>query len=436
MRDGVKLVAKKAATVGANRLTPDGKDYYMKSCFVPADILLPDFTNIDGTRWAVVACDQFTSQPEYWEAARSYIGDAPSTLDLILPEAYLSRQDELLPQISQHMEKYCRELLHEHKQVYIYVERTQADGRVRHGIVGAVDLECYDWHRGATTPVRATEGTVPERIPPRVRIREAAQIELPHIMLLLDDAARQVIEPLGVEHDQLRQAYDFDLMAEGGHVRGWFVEGERAEQLRRAIAACDSAGGMTIAVGDGNHSLATAKTVYEELKRRIGADAASAHPARYALAELVNIHDDALDFEPIYRTITGVAPRMVVAELGEYLRTQSGGEPPQCIEYCCGDMRGTLVCEHPVSSLTVGTVQSFLDDFVRRHNECEVDYIHGAENVRALAVGDCVGLLFEGMEKSELFRAVELDGALPRKTFSMGHAQDKRYYVEARRIVE
>lgn len=408
----------------------------MKPCFVPTDILLPDFADIDGTRWAVVACDQFTSQPEYWEAARDYVGDAPSTLDLILPEAYLSRQDELLPQISQHMQKYCRELLHEHRQVYIYVERTQADGHVRRGLVGAVDLECYDWHRGATTPVRATEGTVPERIPPRVHIREAAQIELPHIMLLLDDPERRIIEPLGAEHDLLRKAYDFDLMAGGGHVRGWFVEGERAAQLTAVIVSCGSASGMTIAVGDGNHSLATAKTVYEDLKARIGADAAAAHPARYALAELVNIHDDALDFEPIYRTVSGVAPETVISELGEYLRAQSGEEPPQRIEYCYGDVCGALMCEHPVSSLAVGTVQSFLDEFVRRHAECEVDYIHGAENVRTLAAGGCVGLLFDGMEKSALFRAVELDGALPRKTFSMGHAEDKRYYVEARRIVE
>lgn len=408
----------------------------MKPCFVPADILLPEFADIDGTRWAVVACDQYTSQPEYWEAAQNYIGDAPSTLELILPEAYLSRQDELLPQISQHMEKYCRELLHEHRQVYIYVERTQADGRVRHGLVGAVDLECYDWHRGATTAVRATEGTVPERIPPRVRIREAAQIELPHIMLLLDDPELRIIAPLGAERDQMRLAYDFDLMAGGGHVRGWFVEGERAAQLTEAIVACGSASGMTIAVGDGNHSLATAKTVYENLKARIGADAAAVHPARYALAELVNIHDAALDFEPIYRTVAGVAPETVISELGEYLRVQSGEEPPQRIEYCHGSVHGELWCEHPVSSLTVGTVQSFLDEFVRRHVECEVDYIHGAENVRALAADGCVGLLFDGMEKSELFRAVELDGALPRKTFSMGHAEDKRYYIEARRIVE
>lgn len=408
----------------------------MKPCFVPADILLPDFSNMDGKRWAVVACDQFTSQPEYWEAARRYVGAEPSTLDLILPEAYLDRQDEYLPKIAQHMERYCRELLRLYPQTHIYVERTQADGRVRHGLVGAVDLECYDWRRGADTPIRATEGTVPERIPPRVRIREKALIELPHIMLLLNDAAHEIIEPLGAERDRLPQAYDLELMAGGGHVRGWFVNGARAAQLTEAIAASGSAGGMTIAVGDGNHSLATAKTVYESLKARIGAEAAATHPARYALAELVNIHDDALDFEPIYRTVSGVEPGLLLNELSAYLKALDGGEAPQRIEYCCRGSRGELLCEHPVSSLTVGTVQSFLDGFVAVHPGCEVDYIHGAENVRRLSDAGCVGLLFEGMAKNELFRAVELDGALPRKTFSMGHAEDKRYYIEARRIVD
>lgn len=407
----------------------------MKPCFVPADILLPDFKHTDGEKWAVVACDQFTSQPEYWEAARRFIGNAPSTLDLILPEAYLARQDELLPQISRRMEQYCREILAEYPARLIYLERTQSDGRVRHGLVGAVDLECYDWHRGATTPIRATEGTVPERIPPRVRIREAASIELPHIMLLIDDAQKSIIEPLTRERDTLEAAYDFPLMAGGGHVRGWFVEGERAGQLCAAVSSLGGEGGLAIAVGDGNHSLATAKTVYEALKASIGVEAAARHPARYALAELVNIHDDALDFEPIYRTVSGVEPGVLLTALEQYLAAQTGSEAAQTVRFCYDGVEGELCCEHPRSSLAVGTVQSFLDEFVPAHPGCEVDYIHGEDNVRALAVGGCVGLLFEGMAKSELFRAVELDGALPRKTFSMGHAEDKRYYIEARKIV-
>lgn len=408
----------------------------MKPCFVPADILLPDFKYTDGEKWAVVACDQFTSQPEYWEAARRFVGNAPSTLDLILPEAYLDRQDELLPEISSHMEQYSKTLLREHRSTYIYIERTQSDGRVRRGLVGAVDLECYDWHRGATTAVRATEGTVPERIPPRVRIRESASIELPHIMLLIDDPARHIIESLTALKEQLTPAYDFDLMAGGGHVRGWFVGGDRAAWLTEAISSLSGDGGMTIAVGDGNHSLATAKTVYENLKSRIGAAAAS-HPARYALAELVNIHDDALDFEPIYRTVSGVPAEQFISDLEAYIASLGGNESPQQIEYVCGGLSGTLKVNHPVSSLTVGTVQHFLDEYVPAHVGCEVDYIHGEANVRELAAsGACVGLLFDGMAKSELFRAVELDGALPRKTFSMGHAEDKRYYIEARRIIE
>lgn len=408
----------------------------MPNCFGPANILLPDFNCISGEKWAVVACDQFTSQPEYWEAAREKIGDAPSTLNLILPEAYLDRQDELLPRISQHMKDYDETILKKYNDTYIYVERVQSDGRVRRGLVGAVDLECYDWHSGSNTSVRATEGTVPERIPPRVNIRRRASIELPHIMLLIDDAERQVIESLSDKKDTLQVAYDFPLMLGGGHIKGWFVSGSDASYINDKLTSLfEKRGEMHIAVGDGNHSLATAKTIYEQLKLELG-EAAQDHPARYALAELVNIHDDALEFEPIYRIAINVDTNKLITGFKEYAESLNGDALPQKIDILCGKGRETVVVEHPENRLAVGTLQNYLDRYVKENSSCEIDYIHGEQNTAMLAEKpDSVGFLFEGMAKAELFPSVISDGSLPRKTFSMGNAEDKRYYIEARKII-
>ena len=409
----------------------------MNHCFRSANILLPDFEKVDAHRWALVACDQFTSQPEYWEKAAEIVGDEPSALNLILPEAYLNKQEILMPKISVHMKEYCKNILELHANTYIYIERCQSDGKIRHGLVGAVDLECYDWRAGSITPVRATEGTVPERIPPRVVIRRQASVELPHIMLLIDDVEKKVIESLSDKKDNLALAYDFDLMLGGGHISGWFVEGDNANYISETLTDLFNKNNcnMNIAVGDGNHSLATAKTVYEQLKQEIG-EAALTHPARYALAELVNIHDEALEFEPIYRIVSGTDVDKFICEFKEYCSNLNGNADAQRIEYVYGDVCGEMRVSHPANQLAVGTVQAFLDTYVKCHPECEVDYIHGEDNVRALAHKEgTVGLLFAGMKKSELFPSVVSDGSLPRKTFSMGHAEDKRYYVEARKIV-
>ena len=409
----------------------------MSNCFGAANILLPDFNSIAGEKWAVVACDQFTSQPEYWEKAREQIGNEPSTLDLILPESFLDRQDELLPLISKSMEDYSESVLKEYNNTYIFVERVQSDGKVRRGLVGAVDLECYDWHAGSNSFVRATEGTVPERIPPRVSIRRCASIELPHIMLLIDDVKKQVIESLSEKKNTLKPAYDFPLMLGGGHIKGWFVDGEDAADIDAKMEALfASQGAMHIAVGDGNHSLATAKTIYEQLKVDIGEEQAKIHPARYALAELVNIHDEALEFEPIYRIVAGVNAEKLVSEFKEYIGSLKGEAPSQKIEIIIGNCKETVVVESPESRLAVGTLQKFLDQYVKQDTQCEVDYIHGERNVEMLAQKpNSVGFLFEGMTKAELFPSVISDGSLPRKTFSMGHAEDKRYYIEARNII-
>lgn len=417
----------------------------MKPCFFPADILLPDFSRTDGRRWAVVACDQFTSEPDYWARAEAEVGGAPSTLNLTLPEVYLNEAEARIPRINAAMREALTDTLVCHPGQMIYLARTQSDGSIRHGIVGMVDLEAYTYTRDAQTPIRATEGTVLERIPPRVAIRRDAPLELPHVMLLIDDPGRTVIEPVAARADTLPSAYDFDLMLGGGHVSGRFLDDEAKASVTAALTALSADGVMQekygadlpallFAVGDGNHSLATAKACYEELKSAIG-DAALSHPARYALAEVVNLHDDSLGFEPIYRVVFGVEPESLLDELEAYAAALDGDVEGQQVKAIWAGGRRTVALPHARQQLTVGTLQTFLDGYVKAHPHAEVDYIHGENSLTALAEKpDAIGFLFDGMEKNQLFRTVLFDGALPRKTFSMGHAEDKRYYLEARKI--
>lgn len=419
----------------------------MTPCYRAADILLPDFNTVDPYRWATVACDQFTSEPEYWDDAERIIGDAPSTLRVFLPEARLDRTEREIPVIQETMKRYLSELLVNHPDAMIYVERTQSDGDVRRGLVLAVDLEAYDYHKGAASLIRATEATVLERIPPRVAIRRGASIELPHVMLLIDDPDKTVLEPLAGKTGRL--AYDTDLMKNGGHITGRYLNADEQSAVSRALDALitpeqmqarygdASLSPLLFAVGDGNHSLASAKAAYEEIKEKIGADAAATHPARFALCEVVNIHDEALKFEPIYRVMFNVKRDELLAGLRAYAENLDGTADAQSVTWCDATGEGTLTFDHPVLQLTVGTLQNYLDAFTQSHPEASVDYIHGEASVRTLAakVG-AVGFLFDGMAKSDLFRTVIFDGALPRKTFSMGHAEDKRYYLECRRITE
>lgn len=418
----------------------------MKNYLYPADILLPDFKKINGTKWAAVACDQYTSQTDYWEKAYEYANGAPSTLDLMLPEAFLDREKEMIPRINENMKRYLSEVLLEHNSSMIYLKRAQSDGRVRRGLVGCVDLEDYDYSKGSETLIRATEGTVLERIPPRVAIRRGAMIEMPHIMILIDDPDKTVIEPIAAKSDGYETAYDFDLMAGGGHVKGYFVDKCDFDGINSALGALATTDAMKekyrvdapallFAMGDGNHSLASAKALYEEIKAEIGIDAALDHPARYALCEIVNIHDEALDFEPIYRVVFGVDPDGFVLELESYVASLSGDADMQTVEVVWEDNEKELTVQKPVSQLAVGTVQNFLDTYVKAHPEVTVDYIHGIETTRSLAKEkNTVGILYDGMTKDMLFKTVLCDGALPRKTFSMGHAADKRFYLECRKI--
>ncbi len=417
----------------------------MRNCFYPADIMLPDFDKVEGKKWAVIACDQHTSEPEYWEQAKACVADSPSTLNLILPEVYLSETTERVPEINRTMTEYLKGVLREHKSSMIYVERTQSDGEIRRGLVGMIDLECYDYNKGADALVRATEGTVLDRIPPRVAVRRDAAIELPHVMVLIDDPKKTVIEPEITAKEGYEKAYDFELMLGGGHIKGWFVDENRQKRINTALEALatpeamrekygDDYAPLLFAVGDGNHSLASAKAAYEEVKARLG-EAALSHPARYALAEIVNLHDDALKFEPIYRVMFGVSPVAVHAALGEYANNLDGNEKPQTVEYIHAGGEGSIVFRRPTAQLTVGTLQSFIDDYIASHEGASVDYIHGVEATEALAKNpNAIGFIFDGMEKDQLFKTVICDGALPRKTFSMGHAADKRYYLECRKI--
>ena len=416
----------------------------MNKCYKSADILLPDFSSVDAKKWAVVACDQFTSEPHYWEAADKEVGDAPSTLRIILPEVYLSETEERIPVINATMDKYFSDILVSHPDSMIYVERVQSDSTVRRGIVMAVDLEAYDFTKGASSLIRATEATVIERIPPRVAIRKDAPIELPHVMLLIDDPDKTVIEPLCAKSCP-EIAYDTPLMLNGGSIVGRFLSEEAKANVANSLDALitpeamekrygdASLAPLLFAVGDGNHSLATAKTIYEGLKASIG-DEALTHPARYALIEVVNIHDEAMKFEPIYRVAFDVNPDDLISALQAHLDSLSGDAPAQEIEYICADKSGTLTAEHPVKQLTVGTLQDFLDSYIASHKGASVDYIHGENSVKSLVSPTSVGFIFSGMSKSELFKTVIYDGALPRKTFSMGHAEDKRYYLECRKI--
>ena len=421
---------------------------FEKLGFYPADILLPK--EADMSKWAVVACDQFTSQPEYWQAVENYVGESPSALRLILPEAKLSLPDveEEIIRINTSMEQYLREnIFQSFEQSMIYMERTQSDGKVRHGLIGMVDLEQYDFTPGSCALIRATEGTVLERIPPRVKVRQDAPIELPHVMLLIDDPAGTVIEPLANASGAMTPVYDFTLQQGGGHLKGWKLMEQQIDAVADALAelctveemerkyGLKDVAPLLFAVGDGNHSLATAKQCYENLKKVTPESEWAALPARYALVEVVNNHDEALQFEPIHRVLFGVEPEQVLSELKAfYPGTYEGRGEGHTIAYTYEGHRGFITIPQPKVQLAVGSLQAFIDDYLKNHRG-EVDYIHGDDVTDELgSKPGNLGFKVPGMGKEQLIKTVMADGVLPRKTFSMGHAQDKRYYVEARKI--
>ena len=421
---------------------------FAKLGFGPADILLP--RGVEMEKWAVVACDQFTSEPEYWERVEKTVGDAPSTLRLILPEANLKSPDvdEYIGKINASMEDYLRRGVFETlKDSLIYIERSQSDGKIRHGLIGMVDLDDYDFTPGSGALIRATEGTVLERIPPRAKVRRNAPIELPHVMLLIDDPDKTVIEPLTAAAEGMEKLYDFELMENGGSIRGFRLSPAQIGAVADALAGLCTEEAMAkkygvsgvapllFAVGDGNHSLATAKACYEEQKKGLPEEEWKKLPARYALVEVVNNHDDALQFEPIHRVLFGVDPADFMAEFRKfYPNAHEGAGAGHTVEVVYDGYDGKWTVPDPKVQLAVGTLQAFIDAYLRDHAG-EVDYIHGDEVTRELgAKKGNMGFLLPAMGKEQLFKTVMADGVLPRKTFSMGHAQDKRYYIEARKI--
>jgi hypothetical protein len=425
------------------------------------DIYLPR-PGVDLNKWAVIACDQFTSQPEYWRNVEEIVGKAPSTLNMIFPEVYLEKPgaDERIRSIQQTMLDYLSSGLLTAHTGMVYVER-QVGGKLRKGLVLALDLEHYDYNKGSRSLIRATEGTIIERLPPRIRIREGARLEVPHILVLIDDPERTVIEPVGKSKAHLKEYYNFELMAGSGHLNGYLVNDpsiesgvvSALEQLANPQTFTAKYGVdweqpvLLFAMGDGNHSLATAKAIWEKKKSQVGMD----HPSRYALVEIENVHDEGLGFAPIHRVIFSLK-QDIFSAMREYYqpgysftpckdqsemvsRVHASMGTTQSIGVITPQGYGVMEVANPSSNLPVGTLQAFLDDFLTRGGAEKIDYIHGEDTVYKLGqLPGNIAFYLPGMEKSDLFRTVILDGALPRKTFSMGEAFEKRFYMECREI--
>ena len=433
------------------------------------EIMFPK-EGVDLTKWACVACDQYTSQPDYWEGCEKVVGDAPSTLRIMLPEIYLEKpgEDERIAAIRKTMDEYMANgTLRNLGEGFMLTRRT-VDGKTRNGLVVALDLECYDYNKGSTTLIRATEGTIVERIPPRLRIRDGAPLELPHILVLIDDEKRTVIEPIYEAVKAAPKFYDFELMQKGGHAEGWFINDET--MIKNAIDALTALidpmkygremAPLLFAMGDGNHSFATAKANWEKLKATLPEEERADHPARYALVELENVHDEGIVFEPIHRVVFNVSVKKLLNDLKVKLTQQNPGgivdvqlfeserrfdrnyaravmEGGHIIPVIIQGKRGFIAVKRPAAQLEVGTLQAALDVVLKETKGATIDYIHGADVVNDLGSKvHNVGFLLPSMDKSAFFKTVVFDGALPRKTFSMGEAHEKRYYLECRKITK
>ncbi len=396
----------------------------MNKYFYPCDVLLP---KSDFEKWAVVACDQYTSEPSYWQEVENIVADTPSAYNIILPEAYLNDDNsDRIEKINKTMNAYIENgVFNTLEDTMIYLEREVTGGKIRKGIVGLIDLDEYSYEKNSNSLIRATEATVLERIPPRVMIRKDASLELPHIMLLIDDPEKSVIEPLAENTQNFTKVYDFDLMQNSGHIKGYALNSDTIALIQDALAKLveNSEDKFLFAVGDGNHSLATAKECYNADKQ---------NNSKFALVEVVNIHDYSLEFEPIYRVVFGVDPKSLLNDFVASLGGEYQGDDAQKFTCVFGDQKREFSVKG-TGKLAVATLQTYLDDYLKKNTDVKIDYIHGEDVVYSLSKADnTIGFIFEGMQKSELFPAIKQDGSLPRKTFSMGHAADKRFYVEAR----
>ena len=416
----------------------------------------------DLTRWSVIACDQYTSQPEYWEQVKAIVGDAPSTFQLILPEVYLGKPEEAekLVNINQTMKQYLSQGILQPQEGMIYIERSVA-GKTRKGLLVCLDLEKYDYNKDSSSLIRPTEGTIQDRLPPRMKIRENATLELPHILVLIDDPQNKIIGSVTEGKANLPKLYDFDLMLGSGHISGWLVKDLPLEKKivdgltsladpQRFKTKYNLSGKQNVllyAMGDGNHSLATAKAIWDKVKYSVG----MVHPSRYALVELVNVHDSGLEFEPIHRVLFDVKVDIfekIRSAFNDNVKITKVTDSNQLKDFVSKstsevqqigliDPAGVHVMElvrQPLN-LPVGNLQDFLDALIKSGGADCIDYVHGDETVFELGRKPSnVGFYLPAMKKTELFKTVILDGALPRKTFSMGEAIEKRFYLEARKI--
>lgn len=431
----------------------------INSCIRPAHILFPA-VGVDLSKWAVIACDQYTSQRDYWQEVEQITANVPSTLHITLPEVYLEDADvaERISAIHTNMAQYLAEdILTELPAGMMLLERRTGGAHGRRGLIMEFDLEAYDYTPGSSSPIRPTEKTVVERIPPRLAVRRGAPVELPHIMLLIDDPAHTVIEPLFEHTDALEKKYDVDLMQNGGHLDGWFIpEGELTAQIADRLAQLNDRDTfnarysltrelplLPFAVGDGNHSMATAKANWEEIKQTLSPVERENHPARWVLAELVNIHDETLEIEGIHRALFGVDPEAVLSAAKGFFAAHGAEaviEDDPCadaqsfpVQY--GEKKVFLNVRNSPWALPVASLQNFLDDLLPVVPDARIDYIHGLDALAELASQPgSMGFQLPDPSKTDLFRGVILDGVLPRKTFSMGEAHEKRFYMEARKI--
>ncbi|MFA5747797.1 MAG: DUF1015 domain-containing protein [Candidatus Absconditabacterales bacterium] len=423
------------------------------------EIYLPN-KNIDMKKRSVVACDQYTSQPEYWQEVEKFCKGNLSTLNIVFPEIYLEDKDkeEKIQNIQKNMKEYlAKGILENIGHCFVYVDRKTSEVQSRKGLIVTLDLEKYDYNKGSKTLIRATEGTVLDRLPPRIKIRENASLESPHIMVLIDDEEYTVINPLEKNLEKLEKLYDFDLMMNGGHIRGYKINDEEIiENIINALEKLKERSNLLFAVGDGNHSLATAKAIWENKKITLSDKEKIDHPARFALVELVNVHDEGLEFHPIHRILFNVDYDKLFGSMSNFykkigstfelhfdesekdeLKELKKLNDVHFIKFVNNKGTGYIKIKNPKANLEVGTLQIFLDEFLKNNSESKIDYVHGKKVVDEIGTKDGnIGFYLPVMDKKDLFRTVIIDGALPRKTFSMGEAEEKRFYLECRKIIE
>ncbi len=415
--------------------------------FSKGDILVPKVENM--TAWSVIACDQFTSQPKYWHDVETFVKTKPSTFNMIVPEINFDSEDldQHIASVNRAMRTYLRRHLFYEVNDYIYTRRVLSNGKIRHGLIGLVDLEQYEFHPASRTTVRATEGVIQNRIEPRLLARDLSPMEVSHTMLLIDDRENTIFPFLEDGLEQMQPLYSFDLMKDSGSISGYLVTPQQSDRIDIALTALATQEAMkekygitdkgifVYAVGDGNNSLATAKLHYENLKRTLSPQKLKNHPARYTMAEIVNLHDNSFDFEPINRVVFGVDTLNFLHQLSKVHHISfSPMEGQQYFDCIIGDETKRIWIADPTSNVVTGTVQNFIDHYIRNFSG-KVDYVHGEAIVRQLAAQvDNIGILFPSIPKESLFETILIDGILPRKTFSMGQAGDKRFYLECRKI--